>query len=249
MKVRRRVARAMCAMVLAVSVIPLMAVRRWRIGTDRGRERVNGPYKLTEGPDGAIYVAESGTGGTTCSVVVGPDGESVEVCVGSTGSVTRIGTTTSRSVTGLPSVSGGGEAIGPTAVDFDSSGQMYVLIGQGGNADTRVTLGDPRSGRCCGYRPPAPRWWPPTWWPTAETTPTASTRLKPFASPSTVLSPRGRCRGNARSESRRRATYRRGGPSRRGWWIRLHSFCSRQYRCRRFRPAWKSMRRRNHVGR
>ena len=67
---------------------------------------LNGPYKLTEGPDGAIYVAESGTGGTTCSLVVGPDGESVEAC-----RLDRFGHpdrhTTSRSVTGLPSVSGG----------------------------------------------------------------------------------------------------------------------------------------------
>ncbi len=64
MKVRRRVTRAMFAMVLAVSVIPLMAVPAAAASEPTVvATGLNNPYKLTEGPDGAIYVAESGTGG------------------------------------------------------------------------------------------------------------------------------------------------------------------------------------------
>ena len=148
MKARGRITRALVAMAVTVTVIPLTGLPAVAASeTTVVATGLNAPYKLTQGPDGAIYVAESGTGGPTCSPVVGPDGQSVDACVGTTGSVMRIATTGNvRTVSGLPSVSSAGEALGPTAVDFDSSGQMYVLIGQGGNADTRVALGDPRFG-------------------------------------------------------------------------------------------------------
>ena len=148
MKVRRRLTRAMAAMALTVSMVPMMGLPAMAVSDPVVvATGLNGPYKLTQGPDGAIYVAESGTGGDTCFPLVGPDGQSLEACVGSTGSVMRIAATGNvRTVTGLPSLSGGGEAIGAQAVDFDSSGQMHVLIGQTGNADTRVDLGDPRFG-------------------------------------------------------------------------------------------------------
>ena len=147
MKVRRRVARVMAAMALCLSMIPLMGLPAMAVSDPVVvATGLNNPYKLTQGPDGAIYVAEAGTGGDNCSPLEGPDGQAQEACRGTTGSVMRISTTNTRTVTGLPSVAGGGEAIGPTAVDFDSSGQMYVLIGMGGNADTRVALGNPQFG-------------------------------------------------------------------------------------------------------
>jgi len=148
MKARRRVTRAMVAMALAVSVIPLMALPAVAASTPQVMATgLNGPYKLTQGPDGAIYVAESGTGGATCMTIMGPEGDEVQACRGTTGSVTRIATAgNTRVVTGLPSLSAGGEAIGPQAVDFDSSGQMYVVIGLGGNVATRTAFGDPLFG-------------------------------------------------------------------------------------------------------
>lgn len=148
MRMRRRLTRAMAVMALAVSMIPLGGLPAMAVSVPEVvATGLNSPYKLTEGPDGAIYVAEAGTGGTTCAPIVGPDGEEVEACVGTSGSVTRIaGTSHSQVVTGLPSVASSGEAIGPTAVDFDSSGQMHVVVGQGGNADTRTALGDSRFG-------------------------------------------------------------------------------------------------------
>ena len=137
----------MAAMALCLSMIPLMGLPAMAVSEPvTVATGLNGPYKLTQGPDGAIYVAESGTGGDTCFPVVGPDGQSFEGCRGNTGSVFRIGATNARVATGLPSIAAFGEAIGPQAVDFDSAGQMYVVIGQGGNADTRVEFGDPRFG-------------------------------------------------------------------------------------------------------
>ena len=148
MRIRRQLTRAMVAMALAVSMIPLAAGPAAAVSAPQVvATGLNGPYKLTEGPDGAIYVAESGTGGDDCVTIVGPEGEEIEGCVGNSGSVMRIGPLgNGRTVIGLPSLAAGGEAVGPSAVDFDSSGQMYVLIGQGGDADTRTTLGDPRFG-------------------------------------------------------------------------------------------------------
>jgi hypothetical protein len=108
---------------------------------------LNAPYKLTQGPGGAIFVVESGTGGPDCSMIVGPEGEEVEVCTGDTGSVTRIlGTEVSKAATGLPSALVGEEPLGPTAIDFDPSGQMHVLVGLGGDVATRDSLGDDRFG-------------------------------------------------------------------------------------------------------
>ena len=142
MRARRRVTRALVAMALAMSVIPMMGLPAVAASAPEVvATGLNGPWKLTEGPDGAIYVAEAGTGGDVCTMVPSPDGEEVEACAGETGSVTRIGTTTSRVATGFPSVVAFGEVGGLSAVDFDSSGQMFVLLGLGGASETRTALG------------------------------------------------------------------------------------------------------------
>ena len=148
MKVRRRVTRAMVAMALAASVIPLWGMPAAATSTPQVLATgLNAPYKITEGPDGAFYVAEAGTGGTNCVTVIGPEGEEAEACTGLTGSINRIANgANSRIVTGLPSVQVGEEPIGPMAVDFDSDGVMHVVIGQGGDEDVRTALGDDRFG-------------------------------------------------------------------------------------------------------
>ncbi|HEY7564806.1 MAG TPA: ScyD/ScyE family protein [Acidimicrobiia bacterium] len=144
---KNRAARILTLLALVISVVPIVASPALAASAPAViATGLNSPYKLTEGPDGAIYVAEAGTGGPSCATVMGPDGPT-EACVGSTGSVSRIsGSSNTRVVTGLPSVASSGESIGPSAVDFDGSGQMHVLIGQGGNAATRTALGDIRFG-------------------------------------------------------------------------------------------------------
>ena len=143
MKVRRRVTRAMVAMALAVSVIPLWALPAAAVSTPVVMATgLNAPYKLTQGPDGAIYVAEAGMGGPKCITVTSPEGEEVQACSGPSGSVTRIATgATTRVATGLPSVQVGDEPIGPMAVDFDSNGVMHVVMGLGGDVAARTALG------------------------------------------------------------------------------------------------------------
>ena len=148
MRVRRRVTRAMVAMTLAASVIPL-----WGLPAAATSEPqvlatgLNAPYKLTQGPDGAFYVAEAGTGGANCVTIIGPEGDETQACSGLTGSINRIATgANSRLVTGLPSVQVGAEPFGPMAVDFDSGGVMHVVIGLGGDEDVRTALGNDQFG-------------------------------------------------------------------------------------------------------
>jgi hypothetical protein len=133
---------------LAASMIPIMAAPAGAVSAPEVvATGLNSPYKLAESGDGNVHVAESGSGGDTCTVVVGPDGEEIEACAGATGSVTMIdGDTQSRVVTGLPSVDLAGEVIGPTAVGFDSSDLLHVLVGLGGDEATRAQLGDDRFG-------------------------------------------------------------------------------------------------------
>ncbi len=118
---KRRLTSAVAVMAMVMAIVPLMALPAAAVSAPEVvATGLNGPYKLTQGPDGAIYVAEAGVGGDTCSTVMGPEGEEVEACSGNSGAVTRIAPTNqTRVVTGLPSVNLGAEVIGPTAVDFD----------------------------------------------------------------------------------------------------------------------------------
>jgi len=96
---------------------------------------LDAPWKLAEGPDGAMYVAEGGFGGDACSMVIGPEGEEVEACAGASGAVTAIDADGQRRVvTGLPSVQLGTEPIGPQGIAFDSLGRLHVVTGLGGDA-------------------------------------------------------------------------------------------------------------------
>jgi sugar lactone lactonase YvrE len=109
-------------------------------------EGLDNPRGIGFGPDGALYVAESGSGGAG-PCVAGPEGG--EVCFGRSGAVTRI---TKRSqhrvLTGLPSVAeeGGVAATGPVDLGF-SGWTGYLLVGNpGGGTETREQFG-PGAGR------------------------------------------------------------------------------------------------------
>src|SRR5215207_2573952 len=104
-------------------------------------EGLNNPRGIGIGPDGALYVAESGSGGAG-PCVAGPEGG--EVCFGRSGSVTRITRhSQQRVLTGLPSVAeeGGVAAIGPVDLGF-SGWTGYLLVGNpGGGTETREQFG------------------------------------------------------------------------------------------------------------
>ena len=82
---------------------------------------LNNPRGIGFGPDGALYVAESGSGGTgTC--IPSPEGGAPS-CFGRSGSVTRITRhSQQRVLTGLPSVAeeGGVAASGPVDLGFSA---------------------------------------------------------------------------------------------------------------------------------
>ncbi len=147
----RRLAAALGAGILALPLLPLMAAPAAAVSAPVPvATGLNGPYKPTVGPDGAIYVAESGVGGDgPCVTVQDPEaGGEVENCYGTTGSVTKIATdgTVTKAVTDLPSVGGPEGASGPVDVAFAPDGTMYVVTGFGGDKVTRDKYGDDRVG-------------------------------------------------------------------------------------------------------
>lgn len=106
---------------------------------------LDSPRHMAFGPDGSLYVANAGIGGTDPCVDT-PEGKG---CFGPSGSVTRIapdGTVTTF-IDGLPSMVGGEEGqqdtLGPSAIAFGPKGQMYLTVGGGGNLDQRTQVGSP----------------------------------------------------------------------------------------------------------
>ena len=91
---------------------------------------LNNPRHLTIGPDGGVYVAEAGAGGTSC--YPDPRDPASVVCVGTTGSITRIedGVQT-RIATGLPSLAdpSGVAAEGPFDISWRPRDAFSVLVG------------------------------------------------------------------------------------------------------------------------
>ena len=111
---------------------------------------LDNPRGIGFGPDGALYVAEAGSGGPGPeNCIPSPEG-GAPACFGRTGAVTRITKRDQhRVLTGLPSVAeaGGVAAIGPVDLGF-SRFTGYLLIGNpGGGPDTREQFTDPAARR------------------------------------------------------------------------------------------------------
>jgi hypothetical protein len=104
---------------------------------------VNGldhPRGMVIGPDGALYIAEAGRGGSGPCVML----RGTPFCYGATGAVTRLRHyVTKRIASGLPShtAPGGTDVNGPHAVAFDSAGKMLVANGLGMDPAMRSTFG------------------------------------------------------------------------------------------------------------
>jgi hypothetical protein len=100
---------------------------------------LDNPRGLTFGPDGALYVAEAGSGGDdVCSE--GPEGE---VCYGYSGAVTRVlnGVQERVAMELISSADGGNFATGPHDVAVTANGHPYTLTGLGGDPAVRAPDG------------------------------------------------------------------------------------------------------------
>ena len=103
---------------------------------------LNNPVGITFGPDGSLYVGETGTGGDTDRCQTSPF-ESLKICAGQSGSLTKVdlGTgTQTRVITNFdstayqPSLEQGS---GLQEIAFDSEGNAYLLAGYGGYPGNR----------------------------------------------------------------------------------------------------------------
>jgi len=102
------------------------------------------PRGLNFGPDGALYVAEAGSGGGDATDPNFVSSDTLTKYYGTTGAVTKIvfggAASQSRIVTGLPSAAplNGIGATGPHDVDFQGLGNGFVTIGLGADPAKRV---------------------------------------------------------------------------------------------------------------
>ncbi len=91
---------------------------------------LDSPRGLHVTDDGALYVAEGGSGGDTC--FAGPEAgyDGAEFCMGDTAQITQIDADgLSTVVADLPSITFDGEAYGTQDVAINDDGEMFIAVG------------------------------------------------------------------------------------------------------------------------
>jgi hypothetical protein len=102
---------------------------------------LDNPRHLTFSANGDLYVVEAGRGGTiNCGVVHPALGSS---CFGFSGAVTLVSDSgpEERVVTGLPSIAGATEALGPSDISFTGNQKYVISIGLGGSPALKAAYG------------------------------------------------------------------------------------------------------------
>jgi DNA-binding beta-propeller fold protein YncE len=141
---KRIITGGVAALGLAASLAPVPASAATQASVTVVASKLDGPRGLTFGPDGALYVAESGSGGKIkCATVPAePGGQASKVCLGLTGKISKLAEgALSTVVKDLPSAGSDGLGTGPHDVAFAADGSMLVPIGLGGDGKLRAKLG------------------------------------------------------------------------------------------------------------
>jgi hypothetical protein len=147
---RRRTGRAaLASLVLGAMVVIASPAVAGAQDLDVVAEGLSNPRGLSFGPDGNLYVAEAGRGGSGACI---PSPEGGEACYGATGGITRINLrreTEQQIISRLPSLASqeaanglpaGSNAIGPQDVSFNKRWGYYT-VGLGANPSVRPQLG------------------------------------------------------------------------------------------------------------
>lgn len=136
MKRNRFTSSFLCAAVLAIGLCGVQAMAQLPANATVYASGLEGPRGLAFGPDGSLYVAEAGLGGTTattgiCEQVIPPIGPYTG---GPTARISKIDSGGNRTtlVTGLPSaIDSAGNTLGVADVAF-LNGDMYAVLAGGG---------------------------------------------------------------------------------------------------------------------